>query len=88
MLRMLRFVVGVSLLLAFVWCGATIKLGKHSLFGHLGRIWQSEETRDLIDGTKETAGPTFTRFRNGVERGLASETTHEGADVPNNRVGE
>jgi hypothetical protein len=38
-----------------VWCGTTVELGEHTFYGHVKRIWQSEETRDLRDGIKQKA---------------------------------
>ncbi len=53
MFRLLRFLILVAAVVGFVWFGRTVKLGKYTLFGHLGRIWSSKETKDLKDGAKE-----------------------------------
>lgn len=53
MLRLLRFLIGLFALGVFVWFGATVTLGEHTLFGHFRRIWHAKETQDLVDGAKE-----------------------------------
>ena len=54
---MIRFFITLALLGAFVWFGVTVNLGKHTLFGHVGRIWSSEEATDLKEGVEERARP-------------------------------
>jgi hypothetical protein len=79
-----------------VWCGTTVKLGDHSFFGHVKRIWQSEETKDLRDGIqkkatsentdhlvddmKETAGPVVERVKRGVKAGVKEAASSDPAD--------
>ena len=70
MLRLFRFMLSLSLVLGFVWFGTTVPIGKHNLFSHFGRIWQADETQDLVEGAKESAGPSIERFKNGLRRGL------------------
>jgi hypothetical protein len=50
---------------ALAWCGATVKLGKHTFFGHVRAIWHTEEVQDLKEGVKETAGPTVDKLERG-----------------------
>ena len=57
MLRIVRLLISLALLAAFVWFGATVKLGERTLFGHLYAIGQTKESQDLVKGTKETAQP-------------------------------
>ena len=52
---MIRFVLFVLLAVFVVWCGTTVELGEHTFYGHVKRIWQSEETKDLRDGIKQKA---------------------------------
>lgn len=56
---MIRTIVLLGLLGVFVWFGAAVKLGKHTLFGHVGRIWSSEEATDLKEGVEEKARPAM-----------------------------
>jgi pyridoxal/pyridoxine/pyridoxamine kinase len=51
----IRFVLFVLAAVFLVWCGTTVKLGDHTFYGHVKRIWQSEETKDLRDGIKQKA---------------------------------
>ena len=50
---------GVALvgLLAFCWFGVTYQLGSRTLFQHVRAIGQTKESQDLVDGTKQAAGP-------------------------------
>jgi len=50
---------GVSLvaLLAIAWFGMTVKLGSRTLFEHLYAIGQTKESQELVDGTRQAAGP-------------------------------
>lgn len=52
---MIKFVLFLLLAIFLVWCGTTVKLGDHTFAGHVKRIWQSEETKDLRKGIKEKA---------------------------------
>jgi hypothetical protein len=54
MLKLLAF---VALFAGFCWFGTTVQLGAHTLFGHLHAIADTKESRDLLDGTKESAKP-------------------------------
>jgi hypothetical protein len=70
MIRLIRFLLTLAIIGAFVWFGATIPLGKHTLFGHFKRIWDSKETQDLIDGTKEAAKPAAEKVKRSVQAGV------------------
>ena len=65
--RLFRFLVFVALLLVFIWFGMTVKLGNHTLFGHFKRIWRSDETQDLVKGTKDAAKPAVEKVKRAVE---------------------
>ena len=70
MFKLVKLVVWLVLLVVFIWFGSTVELGKHTLFGHVKRIWASDETQDLVDGVKEKGGPTYDKVKRGVERGM------------------
>jgi hypothetical protein len=57
--RLLRLLISLAMLGAFVWFGMTVKLGDKTLFEHLSAIGQSKETKDLVEGTKEAAKPVW-----------------------------
>ena len=52
---MIRFVLLMVLIIFLVWCGTTVKIGDYTCAGHIKRIWNSEETKDLRKGVKEKA---------------------------------
>jgi hypothetical protein len=54
---------------ALAYCGATVKLGKRTFFGHIHAIWESPEGKDLEQGVKETAGPAVHKIEHGVTAG-------------------
>jgi hypothetical protein len=69
MLGLLRLLLFLALVAGVVWFGTHIKLGHHTLFGHIQRIWKTEEAQDLVQGAKEKAGPAVDKLKRGVEAG-------------------
>jgi hypothetical protein len=65
----IRFLLTLAIVALLVWAAATIKLGKHTFFGHIRAIWHSEQAEDMKQGVKETAGPTMHRMERGIEAG-------------------
>ena len=57
MFRLIKLAVGLVGLMAFVWFGVTVKLGEQTLFQHLRAIGQTKESQELMDGTRQAAGP-------------------------------
>lgn len=61
MIRLLKLVVGVAGLVAFVWFGANIALGSRTLFEHLQAIGQTRtrarEAEALLESARRTAQP-------------------------------
>jgi hypothetical protein len=55
--RLIKLGVALVGFLAFAWFGATVKLGSQTLFEHLHAIGQTKESQELVDGTKQAAGP-------------------------------
>lgn len=66
MLRSLLWIAGIC---ALIYLGATVKLGKHTTFGHLKRIWSSHETQDLVHGVEEKAAPSLDKMKHAVQEG-------------------
>jgi hypothetical protein len=54
---------------ALAFCGATVKLGNRTFFGHVRAIWHTSEAQDLKNGVKQTAGPAAARLKKGIEAG-------------------
>ncbi|HEU0032710.1 MAG TPA: hypothetical protein VFQ53_18895 [Kofleriaceae bacterium] len=76
---MIRFVIFLALALGFVWCGATVKLGNRTFFGHVRNIWATEEVQELKHGVQEKAGPTADKLKRGVKAGYEAATKDEGS---------
>jgi hypothetical protein len=55
--RLIKLAVGLVGLMAFAWFGVTVKLGEQTLFQHLRAIVETKESQQLVDGTKQAAGP-------------------------------
>lgn len=76
---MIRFLVLLLVAGALAYCGATVKLGNRTFFGHVRSIWHSDEAQDFKEGVKEKAGPTVDRVKRGVKRGIEEATKDEGS---------
>ena len=57
MFRLLKLGLAMVGLVAFAWFGITHKLGSRTLFQHLRAIGQTKESQELVDGTRQAAGP-------------------------------
>jgi len=68
--RLIRFLFWVALIAGFIWFGFSVPLGKHTLFGHISRIWHTHETQDLVKGTEEAAKPVVDKVKRGVKAGV------------------
>ena len=66
---MIRLLVFLALAAGLACCGATVKLGKRTFFGHVQAIWATEEVQELKHGVKEKAGPAVDRVKRGVKAG-------------------
>ena len=86
------FKLGVALIgfAAFAWFGVTVKLGSQTLFQHLRAISQTKESQELVEGTREAAGPLADdvrrRFKEGTADKHAPERRWTGAGPPEERV--
>jgi hypothetical protein len=83
--RLIKLGVALVGFVAFAWFGATVKLGSQTLFEHLHAIGQTKESQELVDGTKQAAGPLV----DDVRRRIGSQSvTAAGPDAgaPQERV--
>ena len=71
---MIRLIVLLAIAVGLAYCGATVKLGKRTFFGHVRAIWETDEAQDLKEGVKDTAGPTVDKVKRGVKRGIEEAT--------------
>jgi hypothetical protein len=67
------FKLGIALIgfAAFAWFGVTVKLGSQTLFQHLRAISQTKESQELVEGTREAAGPLADDVRRKFQEGTA-----------------
>ena len=66
--RLLRLIFVLGGLAAFVWFGATVRLGDRTFFEHVQAIWKTHESQDLVRGTKEKVGGLIDRGSDKVVR--------------------
>lgn len=74
MFRFLKFLLWCGAIIGFVWFGKYVPLGKYTLFGHVGRIWNTQETKDLVEGTKKAAKPAADKVKRAVKAGVDEAT--------------
>jgi hypothetical protein len=88
MFKLVKLGIGLVGLVLFAWFGLTVKLGSQTLFQHVRAIGQSKESHDLVDGTREAAGP----FVDDVRRRIAGHDAakpageHTADDSPQEHV--
>jgi hypothetical protein len=68
--KLLKLLVSLICLGAFVWWGLTVQLGDHTLFGHIAAIGSSKESKDLVRGTKEKVADIKKQLVENKPRGL------------------
>jgi hypothetical protein len=73
-----RFLITIALCVGLVVCGATVKLGKRTFFGHVKAIWSTDEAKDMREGIKEKAGPVVDKIGRGAKAGW-NEATKDGS---------
>jgi hypothetical protein len=71
----IRLLVFLALAVGLAYCGATVKLGKRTFFGHVRAIWATEEVQDLKNGVTEKAGPAARDLKNKVHELTADDPT-------------
>jgi len=74
---MIRFLVFLALAAGLAYCGATVPIGKRTLFGHVKAIWATPEAQDLKQGVKAKAGPAAKSMKRGIEKGYEAATEDE-----------
>ena len=57
MLGPLRTLISLAFLAVFLWASCTVKLGRFTFAEHIDRIGQTDEAKELIDGTRSRVGP-------------------------------
>ena len=69
MFRLIKLGITLVGLAAFAWFGVTVKLGSMTLFQHLRAIGQTKESQELVDGTRQAAGPLVDDVRRKFQEG-------------------
>jgi hypothetical protein len=69
----IKLLIYLALAAGLAYCGATVKLGKRTFFGHVRAIWATSEVQDLKEGVQEKAGPAVERVKRGVQAGLSDD---------------
>jgi hypothetical protein len=65
----IRLLVFLALAGALAFCGATVKLGNRTFFGHVRAIWHTDEAQDLKKGVTDKAAPAAGKIKKGIEAG-------------------
>ena len=87
MFRLFKLGVALIGLAAFAWFGVTVKLGSQTLFQHLRAISQTKESQELVEGTRQAAGPLADDVRRRFHEGTADKQAPDaGAGPPEERV--
>lgn len=76
---MIRLLVFLALAGALAFCGATVKLGNRTFFGHVRAIWHTDEVQDLKHGVEEKAAPAVKRVKKGVEAAMTDDEGSAGS---------
>ena len=71
---MIRLLVFLTLAGALAFCGATVKLGNRTFFGHVRAIWHTDEAQDLKKGVTDKAAPAAGKIKKGIEAGYNAMT--------------
>ena len=74
MFRLIKLGITLVGLAAFAWFGVTVKLGSQTLFQHLRAIGQTKESQELVDGTRQAAGPLVDDVRRKLQEGTKDGT--------------
>ena len=75
---MIKLIIMLLIAGALAYCGATVKLGKRTFFGHVSAIWSTKEAKDMRDGVSDKAGPLVDKVERVVKAG-AREATRDDA---------
>lgn len=84
---MIKLLLYLLIIGGLAYCGATVKLGKRTFFGHVKAIWATEEVQDLKNGVEEKAGPAARELKQKVHEMTSDDPapaagTGSGSAVP------
>ena len=78
---MIRTLIWLVVLGALIFLGATVNLGKRTLFGHIANIWSSEEAHEMRDDVGRTTAPMLERLRRSAKAGWREYRDSERPDA-------
>jgi hypothetical protein len=81
MFRLIRFLISLAMLAAFVWFATTVPLGKRTLWGHMKAIFSTPEAKDLANGTKQEAQKVADKVRQELHPSDMSQAHHAHAPL-------
>src|SRR5262249_14987684 len=70
MFRLLRLVFWLFAIVCIVWFSTSVPLGNATLWGHIQKIWKSQETQDMVKGTEDAAKPAIDKVKKAVKTGV------------------
>jgi hypothetical protein len=76
---MLKLILTLAIIAGLAYCGATVKLGKKTFFGHVKAIWATEEVQDLKTGVEDKVGPTADKIKKGINAGVEAAENKDGS---------
>lgn len=85
MLGPLRTLISVAFLVISLWAAFTIKLGRFTFAEHIDRIGQTEEAKELLDGTRSRVSPGLEEVKQRMFGEYVEAPTHlatSGSPVP------
>jgi hypothetical protein len=84
---LIRGLAWTVILIGVTTCSLTVKLGDRTAVQHVRRIWATPETREMVRGVEEKAGPVLEKVKRGVAAGVreaaeADEAAPGAPDAP------
>jgi hypothetical protein len=82
MLGPLRTLISVAFLAILLWAAFTIKLGRFTFAEHIDRIGQTDEAKELLEGTRSRVRPGLEEVKQRMFGEYVEAPTHLAAPVP------
>jgi hypothetical protein len=77
----LRTLISVAFLAILLWAACTIKLGRFTFAEHIDRIGQTDEAKELLDGTRSRISPGLEEIKQRMFGEYVEAPTHLAAPV-------
>jgi hypothetical protein len=66
---MIRTLIWLLVVGALIFFGATVNLGKRTLFGHIANIWSSDEAHEMREDVGKTTRPVLDKAGRAAKAG-------------------